>query len=75
MMKLLRIVLIGFFLVVSLSLLSQGAMAQSQDVDARIQKLEQLEARVDAKLKRLESLEARLEARLETGVQAGCGPE
>jgi len=69
MMKLLRIVLIGFFLVVSLSLLSQGAMAQSQDVDARIQKLEQLEARVDAKLKRLESLEARLEARLETGVQ------
>jgi hypothetical protein len=40
-------------------------MAQSQDIDARIQKLEQLEARVDAKLRRLEEMEARLETKLQ----------
>jgi len=45
------------------------APASADDIDAKIKRLEELEARVDAKLKRLENLEARLEARLETGVQ------
>jgi hypothetical protein len=43
--------------------------AVAQDIDAKIKKLEEIEARVDAKLKKLESLEARLESRLEAGVQ------
>ena len=49
--------------------LAMSGPALAQDIDAKIKRLEELEARVDAKLKRLESLEARLESRLETGVQ------
>lgn len=66
--KVTKIILIGFFLLGFLGWMPHKAMAQ--DIDAKIQKLEQLEARVDAKLKRLENLEARLEARLEMGVQS-----
>jgi opacity protein-like surface antigen len=57
----------GWFLLIISSVWPNGATAQ--DIDAKIKKLEEIEARVDAKLKKLESLEARLEARLEAGVQ------
>ena len=43
--------------------------ALAQDIDAKIKRLEELEARIDTKLRRLESLEVRLESRLESGVQ------
>jgi opacity protein-like surface antigen len=61
----------GFMVLAFSSVFLVGAMAQSRDLDldAKIKRLEALEARVDGKLKRLESLEVRLESRLETGVQ------
>ena len=68
MMRFIGSVAAGLFL---LAVSSVGALAQSkdQDLDAKIKKLEEIEARVDAKLKKLENLEARLESRLEAGVQ------
>jgi hypothetical protein len=68
MMRLIGSVAAGLFLLV---ISSVGALAQSkdQDLDAKIKKLEEIEARVDAKLKKLENLEARLESRLEAGIQ------
>jgi hypothetical protein len=68
MMRFMGSVAAGLFL---LAASSMGALAQStgQDLDAKIKKLEEIEARVDAKLKKLENLEARLESRLEAGVQ------
>lgn len=63
--------LAGLFLLAFLNVFPREILAQDkdQDVDAKLKRLEELEARVDAKLKRLETLETRLEARLETGVQ------
>lgn len=71
MASLVRNFLIGFFLLAFSTILPHGVMAQAadRDIDAKIKRLEQLEAKVDVKLKKLESLEARLEARLEPEVQ------
>jgi hypothetical protein len=71
MASLVKNFLIGFFLLAFSTILPHGVMAQAadRDIDAKIKRLEQLEAKVDVKLKKLESLEARLEARLEPEVQ------
>ncbi len=60
--------LIGFLCLTFVVLTPHAALAQ--DIDAKVKRLEALEARIDAKLKRLEDLEARLEARLEMRPQS-----
>ena len=71
MASLVKNFLIGFFLLAFSTILPHGFMAQAadRDIDAKIKRLEQFEAKVDVKLKKLENLEARLEARLEPEVQ------
>ncbi len=59
----------GQMAVLLLIFLAMSGPAVAQDIDAKIKRLEGLEARLDAKLRRLESLEARLESRLEMGIQ------
>jgi len=59
----------GQMAVLSLIFLAMSGTALAQDINAKIKRLEELEARIDAKLRRLESLEARLESRLEMGIQ------
>lgn len=44
--------------------IAAGSAYGQEDIDNKIKKLQELEARVDAKLQKLEKLEARLEARL-----------
>jgi hypothetical protein len=71
MASLVKNFLIGFFLLAFSTILPHGFMAQAadRDIDAKIKRLEQFEAKMDVKLKKLENLEARLEARLEPEVQ------
>lgn len=61
--KVTKIILIGFFLLAFLGLMPYEAMAQ--DIDARIKRLEELEARIDAKIRKLEEMEVRLDVRLQ----------
>ncbi len=50
--------------------------ALAQDIDAKIKRLEKMEARIDAKLKKLEAMEARLEVRLQpVAAQSRAGVE
>ena len=52
--------LIGFFLLAVSTILPHEVMAQpaDRDIDEKIERLEQLEAKVDVKLKKLETLDA-----------------
>lgn len=66
---------LGFFLFTFLTFMT--APASADDIDAKIKRLEELEARIDAKIRRLEGMEARLEARLQpvaTRSEAAVGP-
>ena len=64
MASLVRNFLIGFFLLAFSTILPHGVMAQAadRDIDAKIKRLEQLEAKVDVKLKKLENLDVRVES-------------
>ena len=53
----------GVILLTFLAFMSGPALAD--DIDAKIKRLEELEARIDAKIRRLEGMEARLETRLQ----------
>lgn len=57
-----------------MALVPRAALAQ--DIDAKIKRLEKMEARIDAKLKKLEAMEARLEVRLQpVAAQSRAGVE
>lgn len=66
---------LGFFLFTFLTFMT--APASADDIDAKIKRLEELEARIDAKIRRLEGMEARLDARLQPVAarsEAAVGP-
>jgi hypothetical protein len=67
MASLVRNFLMGFFLLVFLTVFPEGVMAEDKnmDMDGNIKRLEALEARVDAKIRKLEEMEARLEAKFQ----------
>lgn len=62
---------VGFFVLVFFGSMLHEAVAQ--DIDAKIKKLEEIEARLDAKLKKLEEVEARLDMRLESAAARSSG--
>ena len=63
MIKLTKTFLIVFSMLAFLGLMSHETIAQ--DMDAKIKKLEEIEARIDAKLKKLEEMEGRIDAKFQ----------
>jgi len=55
----------GQMAVLLLIFLAMSGPAVAQDIDAKIKRLEELEARIDAKIRRLEEMEAKLETKLQ----------
>lgn len=55
----------GQMAVLLLIFLAMSGPAVAQDIDAKIKRLEDLEARIDAKIKKLEEMEATLDVRLQ----------
>ncbi len=60
----------GFILFTFLAFMTVPALAD--DIDAKIKRLEEIEARIEVKIRKLEEMEARLEARLQPVVAPGA---
>ncbi len=63
----------GQMAVLLLIFLAMSGPALAQDIDAKIKRLEELEARIDAKIRKLEEMEAKLDVRLQPAAAPAPG--